>query len=70
VVEVVSSAEWLPVSYQQDSIGLYQEAVSVAGGGLKVRSRLVDDLRRFMELWDWNLGEQGFVEAARSLGKS
>jgi len=71
VVEVmVPSEEWLPVSYRQDSIGLYQEAVSVEEDGLKVRSRLVDDLKQFMQLWDRNLHEQGFVEAARSLGKS
>jgi len=71
VVEVIAASdEWLPVSYQQDSMGLYQEAVSVEETGLVVRSKLVEDLKRFMHLWDRNLGEQGFVEAARSLGKS
>jgi hypothetical protein len=66
VVEViVPSGEWLPVSYQQDSVGLYQEAVRVEETGLIVRSRLVADLKRFMEQWDRNLGEQGFVEDAR-----
>jgi hypothetical protein len=68
VVEVlVTSDEWLPVSYQQDSVGLYQEAVSVEETGLVVQSRLVDDLNQFMQQWDRNLGEQGFVEAARLL---
>ena len=71
VVEVIASEDrWEPVSYQQDSLSLYQEAVSVEETGLVVRSKLVEDLKRFMHLWDRNLGEQGFVEAARSLGKS
>jgi hypothetical protein len=71
VVEVIAASdEWLPVSYQQDSMGLYQEAVSVEETGLVVWWKLVEDLKRFMQLWDRNLGEQGFVEAARSLGKS
>ncbi len=70
VVEVmVPSDEWLPVSYQQDSLGLYQEAVRVEDDGLKVRSRLVNDLRGFMDLWDRNLEEQGFVAAARLLAR-
>ena len=71
VVAVIASEDrWEPVSYQQDSLSLYQEAVSVEETGLVVRSKLVEDLKRFMHLWDRNLGEQGFVEAARSLGKS
>jgi hypothetical protein len=70
VVEIlVASDEWLPVSYQQDSLALYQEAVSGEGDSLKVRSRLVADLRRFMELWSRNLEDQGFVEAARLLAQ-
>jgi hypothetical protein len=71
VVEVmVPSDEWLPMSYQQDSIGLYQEAVSVEETGLVVRSQLVDDLKQFMQLWDRNLDEQGFVQAARLVAGS
>ncbi|MBA2224671.1 DUF6908 domain-containing protein [Thermogemmata fonticola] len=71
VVEVIQAEDrWLPVSYQQDSLGIYQEAVSVEGEKLVERSRLVADLLRFMGQWDRNLGEQSFVEAARSLGKS
>ena len=66
VVEVIrQTGEWLPVSFQQDNLGIYQEAVTVEGERLIVRSRLVDDLQQFMRAWDQNLREQGFVEAAR-----
>jgi hypothetical protein len=39
--------------------------VSLEGDGLVVRSRVVRELQRFLKLWDANLREQGFVEAAR-----
>jgi hypothetical protein len=65
VVEVIrQTGEWLPVSFQQDNLGIYREAVTVQGDGLVVRSRLVDDLRQFMRIWDSALREQGFVAAA------
>jgi hypothetical protein len=66
VVEVIPQAgRWMPVSFQQDNLGLYREAVSVEGEGLVVRSKVVDDLQEFMRAWDRNLREQGFVDAAR-----
>jgi hypothetical protein len=66
IVEILPQVkQWLSVSYRQDSLGLYQEAVYAEGDGVVVRSRLVDDLVQFMRLWDRNLREQGFVEAAR-----
>jgi hypothetical protein len=66
VVEVLFPAGWwMPVSYQQDNLGIYREAVSVEGDGLIVHSKLVDDLQEFMRAWDHNLREQGFVDKAR-----
>ena len=66
VVKVIrQTGEWLPVSFQQDNVGIYQEAVAVEGDSLIVRSKLVDDLRQFMRIWDSALREQGFVDAAR-----
>jgi hypothetical protein len=60
------SGEWCPVSYQQDSMGLYQEAVALQeDGSVIVDERLVRDLQRFMDQWDRNIRDQGFVEAAR-----
>jgi hypothetical protein len=65
VVEIVrQTGEWLPVSFQQDNLGIYQEAVTVEGDGLVLRSKLVDDLQQFMRIWDSALREQGFVAAA------
>jgi hypothetical protein len=65
VVEVIrQTGEWLPVSFRQDNLGIYQETVTVEGDGLVVRSKLVDDLRQFMRIWDQALREQGFVAAA------
>jgi hypothetical protein len=62
----VVGEEWHPVSYQQDNMGLYQEAVCLDDGGkVMLRPKLVNDLKRFMRLWDKNLRDQGFVEAAR-----
>jgi len=60
------TGEWCPVSYQQDSMGLYQEAVTLQeDGSVTVDERLVRDLKRFMDLWDRNIRDQGFLEAAR-----
>ena len=67
VVELIPQVDWwLPVSFQQDNPGIYQEAVRLDDRGrLVTHSRLVDSLKAFMAEWDRNLGEQGFVEEAR-----
>jgi hypothetical protein len=69
VVEVVPQMGWwLPVSYRQDSLAIYQEAVVVDDEErLIVHRRLVRDLQQFMAVWNKNLREQGFVAAARKL---
>lgn len=61
------TGEWLPVSYRQDSLGLLQEAVSVEDGSLQVDEELVRDLQSFLGDWDRNIGDQGFLEAAKAL---
>jgi hypothetical protein len=61
------SGEWFPVSYRQDSLGIFQEAVAVVDGEVRVKAKLVHDLRSFLATWDRNLRDQGFVEAARAL---
>lgn len=69
VMEVLLSAKWwLPVSYRQDGLGFFQEVVKGQSGNLVVNSRLVNDLRQFMLLWDRNIRAQGFVAAARNRG--
>jgi hypothetical protein len=44
-----------------------QEAVFIDSetGEVKVRPRIVRDLKRFARQWSDNLAEQGFLEAAR-----
>ncbi|MDB5312970.1 MAG: uncharacterized protein JWO38_7172 [Gemmataceae bacterium] len=60
----VDGAAWLPVSFQQDSIGLYQEVVVQEGDRLVVDDRLDKALREFAAVWDTNLQSQGFLEEA------
>ncbi|MFO0848318.1 MAG: hypothetical protein U0871_07150 [Gemmataceae bacterium] len=68
VVELIPPVNWwLPISFQQDNLGIFQEAVMLDGDRLITHSRLVDSLKAFMTEWDRNLGEQGFVEEARRL---
>jgi hypothetical protein len=59
------SSDWLPVSFRQDNLGVYQEAVSNACGKVVYDHRLIEDLKDFMRFWDANLREQGFIAAAR-----
>jgi hypothetical protein len=64
-VEVMPDTDdWLPVSYRQDNLGIFSEAVSTEDGVVRFNHALVADLKRFLGLWDRNLREQGFVEAA------
>lgn len=67
-MEVVPGAgEWMPVSYRQDGLGIFREAVTTEGGVVRVHHGLVADLKRFLKVWDRNIREQGFVEAARRM---
>ena len=67
VFEVDAAGQFHPVSFQQDNLGLYDEAVFVDDAGrVMVRPRLVKDLALFGRQWDKNLKEQGFVDAARA----
>jgi hypothetical protein len=65
-VEILPGTDdWLPVSYRQDGLGILREAVTTEGGVVRFHHGLVADLKRFLKVWDRNLREQGFVEAAR-----
>ena len=39
-------------------------------GRLMVRPRVLKGLQRFARLWDRNLKDQGFVEAARAVART
>lgn len=53
---------WTPMTFQQDNFGLYQEAAAIRDGKIFINPRLIRDLREFAQLWDRNLGAQGFLE--------
>jgi hypothetical protein len=61
----VEGERWLPVTYQQDSIGLYQEAVTREGGQARIDGHRERELRAFAAGWDANLAAQGFLAAAQ-----
>src|SRR5262249_12141203 len=61
----VEGQRWLPVAYQQDGVGLYQEAVTREAGQVRIDGRLERELRAFATCWDANLAEQGFLATAQ-----
>lgn len=67
--EIDEQGEWSPVSYRQ--IGMMQEAVFIDSetGEVKVKPRLVRELKRFARQWSDNLAEQGFIDAARDIAR-
>src|SRR5262245_22055624 len=69
--EVGPGGEFHPVSFTQDNVGAYHEAAFVdEAGRVLVRPRVLKDLKSFARLWDRNLREQGFVEAARAAARA
>jgi hypothetical protein len=67
-VEIMPGTDdWLPCSYRQDGLGLFREAISTEGSVVRINHSLVADIKRFLKVWDRNLSEQGFVEAARRM---
>ncbi len=53
------------MSFRNDYAGSFQEAVFVENGSVLIRPRLVRELKSFARIWDRNIGQQGFVEAAK-----
>jgi hypothetical protein len=62
---VTDDGTWLPLTFQLDPVGLYQEAMFETAGRIMVRSGLRRDLLSFARTWDRNLKEQGFLDAAK-----
>jgi hypothetical protein len=70
VFEIIDG-EWWPISYRQDNLGLFQEAVWCDDSSrVMVRQKLVRDLKSFARQWDRNLKEQGFLAAAERAKRS
>jgi hypothetical protein len=59
----VSGDTWSPTMYQQDNMGLYQEAVFTRDGQVYIRPALIKELKSFARVWDRNLRAQKFIEA-------
>lgn len=57
---------WAPVSFWQDNLGFYQEAVVLTGGKVFVRQDIVADLKTFARDWDRNIAAQGFLDCPLS----
>ena len=66
----IDGANFWPVSFQQDSLGLYQEACFQRDDRTLVRPRLLKDLQKFARSWNTNLREQGFLKAAKAKAKA
>jgi Domain of unknown function (DUF6908) len=63
------TGDWCPVSYRQDNLDIYQEAVFLVDEGKPmIRPTLLRDLKSFARQWDRNIEQQGFVNAARPQG--
>lgn len=63
VAEINGHFDFHPVSFQNDYVGRWQEAVWREDDQTLCRPRLVRELNSFARMWDRNLKEQGFVEA-------
>lgn len=61
MVFATTGNDWTPISYQQDSIGVYQEAIREDdNGAILMNHRLLGELADFADSWSDNLQEQGF----------
>ena len=59
------------MSFTQDNVGATHEAVFVDDAGrVLVRPRVLKDLTSFARVWDRNLNDQGFLDAARAAARS
>ena len=54
---------WMPMSFQQDNLGLYQEAISIRDGSFFTNAALIRQLQEFALTWDRNIAAQGFLKA-------
>jgi hypothetical protein len=63
MVFLVACDIWTPYSYQQDNLGLYQQAMDIEGNEVRrIYPKVSKDLRQFSAFWDRNLRSQGFLK--------
>jgi len=66
IFEWTDKPTWSPISYQQDGLGIYQEAMWQGDDGkVYTYPALLRQLRSFAATWDKNIKAQGFLEAAK-----
>ena len=58
---------WMPMTFQQDNLGLYQEAVTIRDGSFFIKPALIRELQEFAQMWDRNISEQGFLAAQATI---
>ena len=54
------AAQYYPISYQQDGLGLYQEVVRFEGDIINVQTKTQKSIARFCTTWMANIYEQQF----------
>jgi len=62
-----ASGEFMPYAIQQAPVGRYAEVFSGSGTTLKANARLAVELVEFATMWDKNLGDAGYVKAAKGV---
>lgn len=65
IVFLITDHEWTPISFRNDSVGAYQEALIIEDGEIRyVRPQLVRKLRSFARMWDRNIRAQGYLKTS------
>lgn len=63
IAEIDGAVSFHPITYQNNHVGVYPEAIWVNEGKLWVKPKLLRELATFARQWDRNIKEQGFLEA-------
>ncbi len=65
--EIAADGTWHPTTFQNDYVGLFQEAVFQDDAGrVLIRPRLVAELKSFGRIWNQNIKDQGWIDAAKT----
>ena len=64
IVFLVSRLDfWVPMTFQQDNLGLYQEAVCISDGAFSTNAALIRQRKELALMWNRNIAEQGYLSA-------
>lgn len=63
----LAGAQWVPMSYQNDGVGVFQEAVEAdSNGRVRADEALVKELAAFAAMWDRNIHAQHWLNVAKA----